>query len=301
MSPVERTIVVGVDALDHSDQAVIAAFALAPRLGASVALVHATEVDNDMWLQIDPVGVQRAKDAAARRLEAALAKAGLVGLDVARSLRVVPGEPTHALLELARESNAELIVLGAHRRSAPIDFGDVPRAVIARAQCPVLVQVGDPRPVKRILCAIDLGPGALSVLTLARDWALAHGAELTTLHAFVRPQLGFLLGYPVPFPAAMVDTAREAEEREFRRLLEPFDWRGVLHREVFYEADPASDLITEQDGYDLLVLGTHGRRGLESVLVGSVASAVLRGARRPVLVLRTRADAVTWPRRASTN
>ncbi len=299
MSTVERTLVVGVDALDHSDQAVIAAFALAPRLNAAVSLVHATEVDNELWLQIDPVGVQRAKDAAARRIEGALAASGLVGLDVARSLRVVPGEPAHALLEQARERDAELIVLGAHRRTAPIDFGDVVRAVIARASCPVLVQTGAPRPIKRILCAIDLGPGALSVVSLARDWAVALGAELTTLHAFVRPQLGFLLGYPVPFPAAMVETAREAEEREFRRLLEPLDWRGLLHRELFYEADPAADVIAEQDAYDLVVLGTHGRRGLESVLVGSVASAVLRGARRPVLVLRTRAGELTWPRRAS--
>ncbi len=293
MSPLERTIVVGVDALDHSDDAVVAAFALAPRLGAAVELLHATEVDNDLWLQVDPVGVQRAKDAAARRLEGALARAGLVGLDVSRSLRVVPGEPAHALLQRSRDRSAALLVLGAHKRTAPIDFGDVVRAVIARATCPVLVQVGAPRPIRRILCAIDLGPGALSVLSVARDWAVALGAELTTLHAFVRPQLGFLLGYPVPFPAAMVETARETEEREFRRMLEPFDWRGSLHRESFYEADPAADVLDEQDAYDLVVLGTHGRRGLESVLVGSVASAVLRGARRPVLVVRTRAGEVT--------
>lgn len=283
----QQTLVVGVDSKDHSDDAIVAAFALAAKFGHEVELVHATEVDNELWLQIDPVGVQRAKDAAARRLEGTLNKAGLVGLDVSRSLKIAPGSATHALLEAARSSNAACIVVGAHRRTAPIDFGDTVRALIARATCPVLVQAGEPRPIRRILCAIDLGPSGLAVLTLARDWARALGAELATLHAFVRPELGFLLGYPVPFPPSMVENARENEEREFRRMLEPFDWRGVLHRELFYEADPASDVLSEQRNYDLLVLGTHGRKGLASVLVGSVASAVLRGAERPVLVLRT--------------
>jgi nucleotide-binding universal stress UspA family protein len=279
--------VVGVDAQDHSDEAVVAAFTLAPKLGFEVELVHATEVDNEVWLQIDPVGVQRAKDAAARRIEGALASAGLVGLDVTRSLRIAPGRATAVLLDAARERDASLIVLGAHRRSAPVDFGDTVRAVLAKATCPILVQHGAPRRIAKILCAIDIGPTGLEVLTLARDWARALGAELVTLHAFVRPQLGFLLGYPVQFPAAMVETARETEEREFRRMLEPFDWRGVLHRELFYEADPGTDVLSEQENYDLLVLGTHGRRELASVLVGSVASTVLRGAKRPVLVLRT--------------
>ncbi len=279
--------VVGVDAQDHSDDAVVMAFTLAPKLGFEVELVHATDVDNDLWLQIDPVGVQRAKDTAARRLDKALSSAGMVGLDVARSLRIAPGKATAALLDAARERRASLIVLGAHRRTAPVDIGDTVRAVVARASCPVLVQYSPPAPIRRILCAIDLGSSGLAVLTLARDWARALGAELVTLHTFVRPQLGFLLGYPVQFPASMVETARETEEREFRRMLEPFDWRGVLHRELFYEADPATDVLSEQENYDLLVLGTHGRRGLASVIVGSVASTVLRGAKRPVLVLRT--------------
>lgn len=278
---------VGVDSQDHSDEAIAAAFRLAPKFGLEVELVHATEVDNELWLQIDPVGVKRAQDAAARRLEGTLSSAGLVGLDVSRSLKVVPGSAAHALIEAAHTSSAACLVLGAHRRTAPVDFGDTVRAVVVRAPCPVLVQVGAPRPIRRILCAIDLGPSGLAVLALARDWARALGAELVTLHTFVRPELGFLLGYPVPFPPSMVESARETEEREFRRMLEPFDWRGVLHRELFYEADPAQDLLSEQRNFDLLVLGTHGRKGLASVLVGSVASAVLRGAERPVLVLRT--------------
>lgn len=282
--------VVGVDQKDHSDEAVLAAFSLAPKLKLEVELVHATGLDNELWMQIDPLGVQGARDAAARRLGKALTDAGVVGVDLSKSLHITPGRAAPSLLSVARERSASLMVLGAHRRHAPIDFGDTVRAVIAKAPCPVLVQHGPPRPIQRILCAVDIGQGALAVLTTARDWARALGAELVVLHCFVRPQLGFLLGYPIQFPPSMVDTARETEEREFRRMLEPFDWRGVLHRESFYEADPAIDVVSEQNSYDLVVIGTHGRRGLASVLMGSVASAVLRGATKPVLVLRTASE-----------
>ena len=70
------------------------------------------------------------------------------------------------------------------------------------------------------------------------------------------------------------------------RMLEPFDWHGVLHRQLFYEADPASELVSIQSEFDLVVLGTHGRTGIGRALVGSVASELLRRSNVPVLVTR---------------
>ncbi len=278
---------VGVDGADHSDPAVVAAFRLAPALKLSVELVHAADVGHDFWSHVDPLGVQRARDASAQRLAQVLIAAGIVGADLTRSLSIVGGKPASALLERADERNAALIVLGPHRRRAPLDFGDVAREVIAHAHCPVWVQHGAPQPIKRVVCALDLGQNAVEVLTLARDVARALGAEVLALHCFVRPELGFLLGYPVQFPASVVDGARESAEREFRRLLEPFDWRGVLHRHSFIEGDPESELVEAQAQCDLLVLGTHGRSGVVRALLGSVAAGVLRRATVPVLVTRT--------------
>jgi nucleotide-binding universal stress UspA family protein len=149
----------------------------------------------------------------------------------------------------------------------------------------VWVQNGAPRAIRHLLCAIELTSSNDALLALAREYARALGAEVTTLHVFVRPELGFVLGYPVSFPTSVVETARDTEQREFKRLLEPVDWQGVVHRRKFVDGDPATEILEAAKEADLIVMGTHGRSMLSRALVGSVAANVLRGAKVPVLVL----------------
>jgi nucleotide-binding universal stress UspA family protein len=54
--------------------------------------------------------------------------------------------------------------------------------------------------------------------------------------------------------------------------------RGVAHKEIVR--------FSEENGADLVVMGTHGRTGLEHVLLGSVAERVVRMATMPVLTVR---------------
>jgi nucleotide-binding universal stress UspA family protein len=56
---------------------------------------------------------------------------------------------------------------------------------------------------------------------------------------------------------------------------------------VVVEGSPAREIISLslRDGFDMVVMGTHGRTGLERVVMGSVAEAVVRGARCPVLTI----------------
>ena len=281
------TILVGVDASGRSDAAIVAAFRLAASTPAAVELVHATDIPHHFWAHVDEVGVAAARDAALQRIARLLEREKLPTLDPATQMIVSAGTAAEALLGRAKERNARLIVLGPHRREGALDFGNTVRAVTAKSTCPVWVQSGDVRPIRRILCAIDLAPGSLETLTLARDFARTLGAELTALHCFVRPELGLVLGYPVPFPAQVVDTARESAQRALRHLLEPFDWRGVAHRTQFVEGDPALEILDAAREADLIVIGTHARTALAHALVGSVTAGVLRGARVPVLVQRT--------------
>lgn len=278
--------IVGVDEKEPADYAVVAAYRIAPALKLSIELVHATAVALDYFAHVDPLGLERAQQAAAKRWSQVLEGAGVIGADLERSLKLLPGRAADVLITRAQEQRAALIVLGRHQKRGTFDFGDVVREVVVRAPCPVWVQAGAPRPIKRVLCPLDLGASALGVLEFARDVAGALGAELCALHCFVRPQLGYLLGYPVQFPTNVVDTARESAEREFAQLLERFDWRGVAHRQLFYEADPATELISLQSEFDLVVMGTHGRSGVAKALLGSVAAELLRRAEIPVLVRR---------------
>ncbi len=52
------------------------------------------------------------------------------------------------------------------------------------------------------------------------------------------------------------------------------------------EGNPAEEIIAASKDYDLIIMGTHGRSGLEHLLLGSVAEKVIRHADKPVLVVR---------------
>ncbi len=58
------------------------------------------------------------------------------------------------------------------------------------------------------------------------------------------------------------------------------------------QGHPSDELNTyvENNAIDLIVIGTHGRRGLDRLLIGSVADKVIRGAKVPVLVVRSTAN-----------
>ncbi len=56
------------------------------------------------------------------------------------------------------------------------------------------------------------------------------------------------------------------------------------------EGDPAEEIINASKDHDLIVMGTHGRSGLEHLLLGSVAEKVIRHADKPVLVVRQDED-----------
>ncbi len=277
---------VGVEERDAADHAVVAAFRHAPALKLEVELVHASSVPLDYFSHVDPLGVKKARGYAATRWNNVLQAAGVVGAALEDTLEIIPGSPAHALVERALVRSAGVIFVGRHERRGPFDFGDVVRDVVSSANCPVWVQSGAPRDVHRILCGIDLGRSSLAVLALARDVALAIGAELHVLHTFQRPELGYVLGYPVQFPSSVVDDARERERRDFERLLAAFDWKGLRYESQFVEGEPLRELLDQQRQHDLVVIGTHGRGALARTLVGSVASDLLRRAETPVLVLR---------------
>jgi nucleotide-binding universal stress UspA family protein len=147
---------------------------------------------------------------------------------------------------------------------------------------------------KRICCPIDFSDASRVAMEVAADLARRHGADLVLLHAYPIPGYTFPDGSVVASPKMMQELAEGAE-----RHLE--EWRGeaealvgaprVTTEKVIGE--PAAEIVAaaSEQGYDLLVLGTHGRSGLEHALMGSVAERVVRKARCPVLTVRPPASA----------
>jgi len=63
-------------------------------------------------------------------------------------------------------------------------------------------------------------------------------------------------------------------------------WRGVAHTSTFADGAPTEKILELSEAADLVVMGTHGRTGLASVLLGNVAYGVLKRSEKPVLALR---------------
>jgi nucleotide-binding universal stress UspA family protein len=140
----------------------------------------------------------------------------------------------------------------------------------------------------RILVAVDVHDQGEKVVAHAVPWARRFGGNLDL--AYVSEWSVDGLPRP-PFPTDELDelwqswTERADEERAMLDDVEvdvPEDLRGAL---LFHGGRPIDVLPDLARGYDLLVIASHSRRGLERVVLGSVTARVVRRAVCPVLVV----------------
>jgi universal stress protein A len=135
---------------------------------------------------------------------------------------------------------------------------------------------------KKILFATDFSPASQGALQYATSLARDSGALLLILH---------VEELPLPYAGGEMYLAQpEYPNPEIRRMLEavvPPD-KSVRYEHRLVLGTAAEDIVklAEEEGVDLIVMGTHGRTGLKRVLMGSVAEAVMRHASCPVLTLK---------------
>jgi nucleotide-binding universal stress UspA family protein len=139
---------------------------------------------------------------------------------------------------------------------------------------------------RHILVATDFSHDANHALSVASDLARSLSAKLTLLHVVQMPSYAFLGGgVYVPSPDLTADIMSDAKR-----------WLGAAKERIpdldvsmfCLEGDPATTILrwAEQHAPDLIVVGTHGRRGVRRLLLGSVAEQILRGSRCPVMTVR---------------
>jgi nucleotide-binding universal stress UspA family protein len=142
---------------------------------------------------------------------------------------------------------------------------------------------------KKILFPTDFSHTGDAALAMATALARDTGATLLIVHVQEPPMAygGGELYYGVPNPAL------EDLERMLRAIKPtdpevPCDYRLVT-------GDPASAVVrlAEEENVDMIVLGTHGRTGLYRLLMGSVAEAIVRRAKCPVLTFKQPSEGVT--------
>ena len=146
---------------------------------------------------------------------------------------------------------------------------------------------------KRICCPIDFSDASRAAMEVAADLARRNAGELTLLHAYPIPGYTFPDGSVVASPKMMQDLADQAARHldEWRAEAEKLGAPRVAALTAVGE--PAAEIVAlaAEQKFELLVLGTHGRTGLEHALMGSVAERVVRRARCPVLTVHPAAAA----------
>ena len=145
---------------------------------------------------------------------------------------------------------------------------------------------------QRILVATDFSPASSAALEQAVKVASAAGAELLIAHTCKEPgppETGFL-------PEAAYEdwkrAARTQAQNRLQPLLEQVRRQGVAARALVLRGFPEEALVdaARKHGADLIVLGTHGRRGAERFFLGSVAARVASTAGCPVMTVRAPRD-----------
>lgn len=141
--------------------------------------------------------------------------------------------------------------------------------------------------IRKILCAVDFSEYSRQVADYARSMAEKFDAKIICLYA--APSLNQYVGFHVP-PASIESFVGEivtgAEETMNNFLNENFEGVDVEGRVVTGYAAEEILNVTHNEDIDMVIMGTHGRKGIDRILFGSVAEKVVKGARCPVLTVR---------------
>ncbi len=244
-----------------------------------------------------PLLLAEAKKDAESALEENLESLKNSGLSL--KTEIVMENPRHGIPKAACEWRADLILMGSHGRGAfsRLLMGSTAQAVLRRANCAVeIVRPGTPRAGRegggmRILAATDgseCAEGALQQVA-GQPWPAA-----TEIRVMCVPELPLLTGaYPYYPPEVLAEAAatnenhaKEAVEKGVE-ILKKTGLR-VTGEVTESQESPVRAILGMADlwGADLIVVGSHGRRGMDRYLMGSVSEAVALHAHCSVEVVR---------------
>lgn len=214
------------------------------------------------------------------------------GLTVKR--HVVPGRAPDVINQSASELAADLIVTGSRGRGQlrSMLLGSVAAEVAAHAPCPVLVARS--KSVSRIVVATDGSANAGLIPERLREWEIFRGVPADAVAVAVpdSPALELMVGLYALGDERLTNQRRELQLRadsDADEMTGRLGESGIPTTPHVRSGDPAAEILdaAQDRRADLIVTGSRGLGGLESLLLGSVARNVLIHAHCSVLIVRT--------------
>lgn len=139
---------------------------------------------------------------------------------------------------------------------------------------------------KKILVPTDFRAPSTAALDYAVQLAQKLGAAVHVVHAYEFPVVGFPEGV-LTVSAEMASRILDAAQTELAKITTTYEKKGIKLETSIEQADPREGVLeaAEKTGADLIVMGTHGRRGISRALIGSVTEAIVRTSAIPVLTI----------------
>jgi len=204
------------------------------------------------------------------------------------------GSDYDQILRRAEQWQADLIAIGTHGRRgiSRLLLGSTADQVIRAGQAPVLVA----RPPRKdavegaVLAAVDFTDPALPAVEMAAAEAARRGRKLVVMHAMQFPYegdaaMGLIGALPALDTPEVRSQKRSLASEIITSALARLQAKGEI---VIAEDDPAHETLRLADTLpaELIVVGTHGRRGLSRLVLGSMAARIVERAPCSVLVTR---------------
>jgi len=306
MSSGEKRFLFSTDFSAFSDHALEHALLWANACGATLDCVYVIAVDRHLDLDgaIIETFLEEERRVTRPKFDALVSKIqSEVGTCVGHFLTGVPDE---VISKLAQEIGADCIFMGTRgwRGMDRILLGSTAERVVMTAPCPVLTVRFQPETdstqskesPSHLLVPIDFSDCSQDAMEYAFQVASDFDVAVTLL--YVREPITSSLDSPLTHIELEKGKNRKMEKqlKEFCRI---FQEKG-LSASYLMKQPPTSDAILqtlEECGANLIVMGTHGRRGFSRLLMGSVASSVLRRSPVPVLTVKAGKFSKEHPRR----
>jgi nucleotide-binding universal stress UspA family protein len=284
-------ILVPLDGSELAEQAMPYVERLAKRLKSEVILIT-------VCLPSDPL-----ERALTEYVERRAEKIQSLGVKT-RSL-CIEGEPATSIINFAEKNKVGLIVISTHGHAGISHWplGSISSKVVQRSNIPVfLVRSSQPgkapteNKLEKILVTLDGSRFSEAIIPYAEKLAKSMNSEVTLLRVIEPAKLPQLAAY----------RDREKYEKEFMVKLEreakrylakkktALAGKGVKVNSVLLEGKPTETILqyTEKKQVNLIALTTHGFSGITKWAYGSVASKIIEGSPKPVLLVRPPLPAV---------
>jgi nucleotide-binding universal stress UspA family protein len=296
--PPFQRVLVPYDGSEPADSALGYAIALG-RAGSKVDLVHvideaaAVSSSTSSMMTFDPTPLLEAMNEQGRSLlHAAQERCRTSGVEP--TVTILHDQPAAGLITFAEQNDIDLIVMGTHARSGlPRMFlGSTTEGVLHAGTVPVLAVRGPMHPdgslFRNLLVAVDDSDPAVAAAAMAGSLSRASGAKCTFCHTIDTAEIyarASTYGYEAqPF----VDTLRSlGDELITHAQASAGLTNGESTATIIEDATVHGILaVAQQTHADAIVIGSHGRRGLRRLVLGSVAEHIVRVSPVPVFVVR---------------